>query len=84
MIRPGHALSHCFSRSSRLRCWPPARGTDTDQARADSTATTSPTPSTATEIAEAADKWYTYGGETALNRRFGLKPSVDPWARPAR
>ncbi|WP_406484362.1 hypothetical protein [Streptomyces microflavus] len=28
--------------------------------------TASPTPSTAAEIAEAVDKWYTYGGETAV------------------
>ncbi|MEV7059930.1 hypothetical protein ACIOG4_00815 [Streptomyces microflavus] len=28
--------------------------------------TASPTPSTAAEIAEAVDKWYTYGGETAM------------------
>ncbi|MEU1221190.1 hypothetical protein [Streptomyces microflavus] len=30
--------------------------------------TASPTPSTAAEIAEAVDKWYTYGGETAMVR----------------
>ncbi|MET8378445.1 hypothetical protein [Streptomyces microflavus] len=31
-----------------------------------SSPTASPTPSTAAEIAEAVDKWYTYGGETAM------------------
>lgn len=82
MNRPGRARVALLLTVVTAALLTACTGADADPARADATPTTqptstptsspppspttSPTPSTAAEIAEAVDKWYTYGGETAM------------------